>query len=95
MAGFFDDYTENETFESLDEAYEVLQEKSIVKMDNKSMKKRLFRRSTLEAARRAKDPLFAKYIKHTKYRKMYRRQIEEKYASKARAIVKGWLAARK
>ena len=92
---FFDNYGSENVIEYMDEAFNVLAEANIVKMDKQTQKKKMLRRATLAAAKQADDPLFHKYIKHTKLRKMYRRQIQDKYAGKAQMIMRQWIAANK
>lgn len=95
MSNFFDNYSTDNTLEYMNESFRVLNETNIVKMDMKTMKRRMMTRATLAAAKQADDPLYKKYVKHTKLRKTYRRQIEQKYASKAKVIVRQWMAANK
>lgn len=95
MSNFFDSYNTENMIQYLDEAFEVLNEKNVVKLDKMTMKKKIMTRATLAAAKSANDPLYTKYVFHTKKRKMYRRAIQEKYASKARAVVKQWVEANK
>jgi len=90
---FFDNYSTDNTLEYMNESFKILSETSIVRMDKQSMKRRMMTRASLAAAKQADDPLYHKYIKHTKLRKMYRRQIQEKYASKAKMIAKNWINA--
>lgn len=93
--GFFDNYSGEGVLDYMDESFNVLMETNVVKMDKQTMKKKMLRRATLAAAKQANDPLYHKYIKHTKLRKAYRRQIQEKYQGRANAIVKQWMAANK
>lgn len=92
---FFDGYSNSDIMEYMNEAFDLLtlQEANIVKMDKKTMKKKMLRRATLAAAKAANDPLYHKYLKHTKLRKQYRIQIQEKYQGKAKIVVKQWIAA--
>lgn len=92
---FFDNYSSNNVMDYMNEAFSVINEANIVKMDKQTMKKKMLTRATLAAAKQANDPLYHKYVKHTKLRKTYRRQIEQKYAGKASMIVKQWIAANK
>ena len=71
----------------------ALNEANVIKLDNQTMKKKMIRRAELAAAKAADDPLYHKYVKHTKIRKQYRRQIHDKYNSKANIIYKQWVAA--
>lgn len=95
MSSFFDNYSTENVMDYMNESFEALNEANIVKMDKMTMRKKMLTRATLAAAKQANDPLYAKYVKHTKLRKSYRRQIEQKYASKANMIVKQWIAANK
>lgn len=90
---FFDNYDSSNVIEYMDEAFNVLNETNVVKMDKTTMQKKMLRRATLAAAKQADDPLYHKYVKHTKLRKTYRRQIQDKYQGKAKMIVKQWVAA--
>jgi len=105
MSQFFDNYSTDSVIEYMNEAFDiiyenahagnnsVINEANVVKLDNKTMKKKMLRRAELAAAKNSDDPLFHKYLKHSKLRKHYRRQIHDKYNSKAMIIYKQWIAA--
>ena len=102
---FFDNYNTDNVIEYMNEAFDIiydnahavensaLNEANVIKLDNQTMKKKMIRRAELAAAKAADDPLYHKYVKHTKIRKQYRRQIHDKYNSKANIIYKQWVAA--
>jgi len=94
---FFEDtdYLDEEAKNYLDESFRVLQEKNIVRMDKKTVKKKMMTRATLMAAKAANDQLYVKYVKYTKLRKQFRELIEAKYAAKGKALAKAWLNAPK
>lgn len=73
----------------------VLNEANIVKMDAKTIKRRLLRRCALIVAKEANDPLYHKYVKYSRAKKEMRQQIQAKYGSKAKAKLKAILASRK
>lgn len=107
MSQFFDNYSADSVIEYMNESFDLirqnanagtnayLNEANVVKLDNQTMKKKMIRRAELAAAKSADDPLYHKYVKHSKLRKQYRRQIHEKYNSKANIIYKQWVAANK
>jgi len=104
MSKFFDNYNADNVIEYMNEAFDLiyenahagentaLNEANVIKLDQQTMKKKMIRRAELAAAKNADDPLFHKYIKHSKLRKQYRRAIHEKYNSKANIIYKQWVA---
>jgi len=105
MSQFFENYNADSVIEYMNEAFDLiyenahagsnaaLNEANVIKLDNQTMKKKMIRRAELAAAKAADDPLYHKYIKHSKLRKQYRRAIHEKYNSKANIIYKQWVAA--
>ena len=72
---------------------ELLQERSIVKLDKKAKLSQLISRSTTMSAKEANDPLYKKLEKVNKERMKLKKQIEKKYASKgkqrAKQVLKG------
>jgi len=107
MSQFFDNYNANEVIDYMNEAFDIiyqtahagentaLNEANVIKLDQQTMRKKMIRRAELAAAKHADDPLFHKYMKHSKLRKQYRRQIHDKYNSKAVIIYKQWVASNK
>jgi len=107
MSQFFDNYNADSVIEYMNESFDLiyenahagenaaLNEANVIKLDNQTMKKKMIRRAELAAAKAADDPLYHKYVKHSKLRKHYRRAIHEKYNSKANIIYKQWVAANK
>ena len=105
MSQFFENYSADSVIEYMNEAFDLiyenahagenaaLNEANVIKLDNQTMKKKMIRRAELAAAKAADDPLYHKYVKHSKLRKHYRRAIHEKYNSKANIIYKQWVAA--
>lgn len=95
MSTFFENYNSDEVISYMNETFDVINEANVVRLDKMTMKKKMVRRAELAAAKAADDPLFHKYVKHSKLRKQYRRQIHEKYNSKANIIYKQWVASNK
>lgn len=83
--------------ESMDvmSAQEVFLEANIIKMDVKTLKKRLLRRCALFVAKENNDPLYAKYVKFAKAKKEMRAQIQKKYEGPAKAKLKELINRRK
>jgi len=105
MSQFFENYNSGEVIDYMNEAFDIiyenahasentaLNEANVIKLDQQTMKKKMIRRAELAAAKHADDPLYHKYVKHSKLRKQYRRQIHDKYNSKANIIYKQWVAS--
>ena len=104
MSSLFESYFEslNEDFQSeqrqiesddrvLDESFEFLNERSIVKMDKNSMKKRLLNQAILQAAREANDPLYKKYVKATAIRKSCRETLRQKYQAAGKTKMREYI----
>ena len=90
--GFFEEeYDSASIIQYMNESFDVLNEANVVRMDKATMKRKMFTRATLAAAKSANDPLYSKYVLHTKKRKMYRRAIHDKYQGKAKAIMQQWI----
>jgi len=79
----------------LEETFQVLCERNIIKMDKMTLKKKLFTQSTLLCAKEANDPLYVKYVRATKLRRACRQAIQEKYAAKGKIRMKQYLASQK
>jgi hypothetical protein len=92
---FFETLTESNDFLILDETVRVFNERNIVKMDKKTLKKRLLTQATLLASKEANDPLYKKYVKHSKLKRQYRKQIQQKYQAKGRQKMREYLKAHK
>ena len=84
--------TEDKLFE---ESLDYLNERSIVKMDKASMKKRLLNQAILQAAKEANDPLYKKYVKATAIRKSCRETLRQKYNAKGKEKMREYLKRRK
>lgn len=74
---------EEANLEALAEAFMLAEETKIIRLNKESQIANLTGRSALILARRAKDPLFAKYAKFNSLRLQIKKQIQKKYASKA------------
>ena len=97
---FLEDLSVNsDAFDALDavvnESVDILNERSIVKMDKVAMRKKLMTRAILAAAKNANDPLYVKYQKASKLRRACRQAIAKKYAAQGKAIYRQYLAAQK
>ena len=92
---FTDSMSDKQMIKNFSEAVEVINERSIVKMDKVAAKKKLFARATLISAKNANDPLYTKYVKASKIRKACREAIQIKYASKGKQLMKDYLIAQK
>ena len=74
---------EENALENLAEALCLAEATKIIRLTKESQIANLTGRSALILARRAKDPLFAKYAKFNGIRLTIKAQIQKKYASKA------------
>jgi hypothetical protein len=92
---FFETLTESNDIMALEESVRILNERNVVKMDKQTLKKRLLTQATLLAAKEANDPVFQKYVKASKAKRAYRKQIQQKYESKGRQKVREYLKAHK
>ena len=92
---FFETLTESNDFMVLDETLKVFNEKNIIKLDKKTMRKRLLTQATLLAAKEANDPIYVKYARHSKLKRQYRQQIQERYHAKGKKKMREYLKARK
>lgn len=81
---FLEEINLNDDVECLNESYKLLTEKSIVKMDKNTLKKRLMTQATLLAAKEANSPDYAKYIKVSKAKRFYRKNIQKKFGAKGK-----------
>lgn len=89
-----EDANQNEELEKILSEAMSLNEANIIKMDAKTLKKRLLTQSILLAAKDAGDPLYAKYKKAAILKKQYRQAINQKYASAGRKKMKEFLKMR-
>lgn len=86
-----DEATLNECMERFLEEVNILNEKNVVKMDKKTLRKKAITRMALSLAQKAGDPAFDKYMKYSALRKHYRKLIANKYGSKATAAYRKYL----
>ena len=84
----------DELEEIFNEAVQSLNEANVVKMDAKTLRKKLLTQSILLAAKEANDPLYTKYRKASALKKEYRQAINQKYASAGRKKMKEFLRVR-
>jgi hypothetical protein len=92
---FFDTLTESNDFMAFDETVQTFNEANVVKMDKKTLRKRLLTQATLLAAKDANDPTYRKYVKVAKAKRAYRKQLQQKYASKGKQKLREYLKAHK
>lgn len=86
-------------FAILDESMEImnqniLNEKSIVKMDKQTIRKRMLNQAVLAVADERKDPMYIKYQKATRLRMKMRSALRKKYGSQARSKLSEYIYAR-
>ena len=86
---------ESTTYVALQETYDILMEKSVVKMDKSTLKKRLLTQATLLAAKEAGAQEYIKYVKHSKAKRHYRKLIQDKYGAKGRQKYNEFIKAHK
>jgi len=95
MEGLSNYLTSEQEDKVLDETISYLTEANMVRMDKKTMRRRLFTQATLLAAKEDNSPLYKKYHMHSVKKRELRRQIQLKYASKGRTKVREYEARRK
>lgn len=76
---------EEQIFQATEEA--LLQEQNIMRLDDRTKRKRKLNQAALICAKEANDPLYFKYQKAARNRKKYRDMIRQKYATKAKLKV--------
>lgn len=74
----------------LEETFKFLSEKSIMKLDANSAKKRMLTQASLIAAKEANDPLYVKYVKASKKRRELRAILHKKYQAQGAKKVREW-----
>lgn len=90
-----EDARQSEELEAIfNEAVQSFNEANVVKMDAKTLKKKLLSQSILLAAKDAGDPLYVKYAKASKAKREYRKQINTKYLAAGKKKMKEFLKAR-
>lgn len=73
---------EEQIIEATDE--KILQEANIIRLDERTSRKRRLNQACLIAAKEANDPIYFKYQKAAKRRLALREQIRQKYATKGK-----------
>lgn len=73
---------EKQILEATEES--LIQEQNIMRLDERTKRKRRLNQAALICAKEAQDPLYFKYQKAARARKKYRNLIRQKYATKAK-----------
>lgn len=73
---------EESIMKATDEA--LLREQNIMRLDDRTKRKRRLNQLALVAAKEAQDPIYFKYQKAARARKKWRDMIRQKYATKAK-----------
>ncbi|WRM43525.1 hypothetical protein [Staphylococcus phage LY01] len=73
---------EEQIMQATDEA--LLREQNIMRLDERTKRKRRLNQLALVAAKEAQDPIYFKYQKAARARKKWRDIIRQKYATKAK-----------
>ncbi|WPH64356.1 hypothetical protein [Staphylococcus phage vB_StaM_PB50] len=73
---------EKQILEATDEA--LIQEQNIMRLDERTKRKRRLNQAALIAAKEAQDPIYFKYQKASRARRKWRDLIRQKYATKAK-----------
>lgn len=92
FADFIKEVGDNRVF---NETLEVLNEKNIIKMDKKTLRKKLLTQATLLSAKEADDILYKRYVKASKIRRETRSAIQVKYEAKGKRKLKEFIQTQK
>ena len=93
MNELFNTLNESVDFLTLQETYETLTEKSVVRMDKATLKRRLLTQATLLAAKEAGAKEYKMYVKAAKAKKHWRGIIQQKFGAKGNQKMREFIKA--